>query len=81
MYNVSTIDIINPKQITDPSGPHSGDRLIIIGITPTEAAAEVKKIGRIRRFPAARAASRIGILFLPLNTLGIVDKDNTVTNH
>ena len=43
--------------MTDPSGPQSGERLIIIGTTPTEAAAEVRKIGRIRRLPAARAAS------------------------
>ena len=57
MYNVSTIDIINPKQITEPSGPHNGERLIIIGITPTDAAADVRNIGRIRRLPAARAAS------------------------
>ena len=37
-----------PKQITTPIGIHRELPLIIIGITPTEAAAEVKNIGRIR---------------------------------
>ena len=47
----------SPKQITVPTGPQSGDRLMIIEITPAEAAAEVRNIGRILRFPAASAAS------------------------
>lgn len=44
------MEINSPKQITVPKGPQSGDRLRIMGITPTAAAAEVKKIGRILRF-------------------------------
>ena len=44
-----TIDTNSPKQITVPKGPQSGERLMIIGITPTDAAAEVE-IGRITSF-------------------------------
>ena len=46
-----------PKQTTVPSGPQSGERLRIMGITPTAAAIDVRKIGRMRRFPAAIAAA------------------------
>ncbi len=56
--SVSTIATIRPKQVTAPIGPHSVERLVIMGMTPTAAAVEVRKIGRIRRFPAAIAASR-----------------------
>ena len=62
------MEISNPKQIIVPSGPQSGDRLKIIGITPTAAAADVRKIGRIRRFPAAKAASVTLNPFIVLNS-------------
>ena len=35
-------------------GVHSGFELMIIGITPIEAAAEVRDIGRILRFPSSQ---------------------------
>ena len=56
--SVSTIDSSRPKQVTAPIGPHSMEPLVMRGMTPTAAAAEVRKMGRIRRFPAAIAASR-----------------------
>lgn len=69
MYSVNTIEIINPKQITVPTGPQSGDQLGITEITPAEAAVEVRKMGRILRFPAANAASRIGIFLFSFKSL------------
>ena len=56
--SVSTIDRSRPKQVTAPIGPHSVEPLVMSGTTPTAAAADVRKIGRIRRLPAAIAASR-----------------------
>lgn len=41
--------MIVPKKITLPMGCQSPEFPNIIGITPIEAAAEVKKIGLIRR--------------------------------
>ena len=58
----------NPKQITVPKGPHRGERLKIIGITPTAAAADVRKIGLILRFPAAMAASLVVIRWFSFNS-------------
>jgi hypothetical protein len=52
------MDNSNPKQITVPNGPHKDDLLITIGITPTAAAEEVKKIGRILRSAESFAASK-----------------------
>ncbi len=50
--------VINvPKNITDPIGSHSGLFEIIMGTTPIEAAAEVRNMGRILRFPERNAAS------------------------
>ena len=49
-------EIIVPKQTTTPIGPHIGVLAITIGITPIEAAALVRKIGRMRRCAACRAA-------------------------
>ncbi len=46
-----------PKQMMVPMGAQSELLLMIIGTTPIDAAAEVRKIGRIRRFPASIAAS------------------------
>ena len=54
----STIEIHVPKQITTPIGDHNALLLMIIGTTPIEAAALVRKIGRVRRLPASKAASR-----------------------
>jgi hypothetical protein len=56
--SVSTMAGSSPKQVTAPMGPHSVERLVIMGMTPTAAAAEVRKMGRILRLPAAIAASR-----------------------
>lgn len=54
---MSTIEISVPKKITAPIGDHSVLFSTIIGSTPTEAAADVRKIGRMRRSPAWKAAS------------------------
>jgi hypothetical protein len=45
-----------PKQTTTPIGPHIGEFWMTIGMTPIEAAALVRNIGRIRRWAACRAA-------------------------
>ena len=50
-----------PKQITTPIGFHRKSPLRIIGNTPKAVVQEVRKIGRIRRFPASSAASFNGI--------------------
>ena len=47
-----------PKKITDPMGAQRGLFERIIGTTPMDAAADVRNIGRIRRFPERKAASR-----------------------
>ena len=52
------METISPKQITVPNGPQRDDLLITIGITPTAAAEEVKKIGRILRSAESLAASK-----------------------
>ena len=57
IVSMNIIEIMVPKQITVPIGHQSGLLLMIIGITPIDAAAEVKNIGRIRRFPASIQAS------------------------
>lgn len=51
------METISPKESTLPSGAHRGDLLMIMGTTPTAAAADVRKIGRILRFAAATAAA------------------------
>ena len=55
---MSTIDMSVPKNITAPIGDHSVLFSSIIGNTPTEAATDVRKMGRMRRSPAWKAASR-----------------------
>ncbi len=62
------MDISVPKQITAPIGVQSGFELMIMGMTPIEAAAEVRKIGRILRFPASKAASLTLMLCFTLNS-------------
>lgn len=52
MVEINIIEINVPKNITVPIGAPNALRSIIIGNTPTDAAAEVRKIGRIRRRPA-----------------------------
>ena len=47
-----------PKHITTPMGIQRLVCATIIGITPNAVVAEVRKIGRIRRRPASKAASR-----------------------
>ena len=53
----------------------------IIGITPMEAAAEVRKIGRIRRLAECQMASRTCISFRFTQFLCIIDHDNSVTDN
>lgn len=62
------METISPKQITVPKGPQSDDLLITIGITPTAAAEEVKKIGRIRRSAESLAASNTDLPSCSLNS-------------
>ena len=46
-----------PKQMTTPMGIQRAVCATIIGITPKAVVAEVRKMGRIRRRPASKAAS------------------------
>ena len=55
--SVITIDQRIPTENTLASGAQSGEPEMIIGNTPTAAAIEVRKIGRILRRPAWMAAS------------------------
>ena len=52
-----TIEINVPKNITAAIGDHRVLPSSIIGNTPTDAAADVRNIGRIQRSPALKAAS------------------------
>ena len=72
------MEVMVPKQITAPMGVHSGFELMIIGMTPIEAAAEVRNIGRILRFPASKAASITLMLCFVLQFLGIIKHDDPV---
>jgi len=54
--NVKNIDPSSPKAITLASGDQRLEPETIMGMTPTAAAAEVRKMGRNRRSPASRAA-------------------------
>lgn len=60
----SIIEINVPKKIIAAIPDHMGPPVIIIGKTPIEAAAEVRKIGRIRRLPASKAAWRTDLFLL-----------------
>lgn len=55
---VKIIVISVPKKIIAAIGAHMGLWLIIIGNTPIAATAEVRKMGRIRRFPPSKDACR-----------------------
>ena len=57
MVRINTIEIRVPKKITVPIGAHNGLLLIIIGITPIDAARHVKSMGRILLSPARTQAS------------------------
>ncbi len=46
---MNTIVMMVPKKITLPIGCHRPEPPSIIGMTPIEAAAEVRKMGRMRR--------------------------------
>jgi len=50
---INTIVISVPKKMIAAIPDHIGLALIIIGSTPIEAQAEVRKIGHILRFPAS----------------------------
>ena len=52
---------IMPKQMMTPIGIQSVLRLMIIGMTPAAAQAQVRNIGRILRLPASNAASLTGM--------------------
>ena len=58
MVRVNIIEMMVPKNTTEPMGDHNGLPPKIIGITPIEAAAEVRNMGRIRRLAECKAASR-----------------------
>ena len=49
MVRINSIDTNDPIQMITPIGPHSGVSLITIGMTPIDAAIEVRKTGRKRR--------------------------------
>jgi hypothetical protein len=76
---VRIIEKTSPKAVTAPSGPHRVEPEAIIGITPTAAAMEVRKIGRMRRLPAARAASKDEIPRAQL--VGVAHQDDAVAHH
>lgn len=76
---MSTIEMSVPKKMTAPIGDHSVLFSSIIGSTPTEAAAEVRKIGRMRRSPAWKAASRTESPFAS-QLFGIVEHDDAVAH-
>ena len=61
MRVIRMTESIVPKQITTPIGIQRRSPLIIIGSTPRAVVQEVRKIGRIRRFPAREAASLTGM--------------------
>lgn len=56
MVMINNIDTMAPKLMTTPIGPHSGVFLITIGMTPIEAAIEVRNTGRKRRLADSKAA-------------------------
>ena len=53
---VKNMEHISPTAMTLASGLQRLDLERIMGVTPTAAAMVVRKIGRIRRAPASRAA-------------------------
>lgn len=67
MVVINMVEKIAPKQMTVPIGLQRGLLLMIIGITPIEAAAEVRNMGRILRFPASMAADLTVIFSFILN--------------
>ena len=62
------MEIIVPKHTTVPNGDHRALFPNIIGITPIDAAAEVRNIGRILRRAEWQAASNTDSLFFILNS-------------
>ena len=57
MVTMNSIDTRAPRLMTTPIGPHSGVFLMTIGMTPIEAAIEVRNTGRKRRLADSRAAA------------------------
>lgn len=56
MVMMKNMETKAPMLMTTPIGPHSGVFLITIGMTPIEAAIEVRNTGRKRRLADSRAA-------------------------
>ena len=56
MVMMKSIDTKAPKLMTTPMGPQSGVFLMTIGITPIDAAIEVRKTGRKRLLADSMAA-------------------------
>ena len=57
---INSIDTSAPMQMMTPIGPHSGVSLMTIGMTPIEAAIEVRNTGQNRRLADSSAASLVG---------------------
>ena len=60
MVMINNIETSAPMQMITPIGPHSGVSLIPIGMTPIDAAIEVRNTGRKRRLADSSAASFVG---------------------
>ena len=56
MVMMKSIDTKAPKLMTTPMGPQSGVFLMTIGITPIDAAIEVRNTGRKRLLADSTAA-------------------------
>ena len=56
MVMMKSIDTKAPRLMTTPMGPQSGVFLITIGITPIDAAIEVRNTGRKRLLADSSAA-------------------------
>ena len=77
---MSTIDMSVPKNITAPIGDHSVLFSSIIGNTPTEAAAEVRNMGRMRRSACLESSVAYGESLLASQFFGIVEHDDAVAH-
>ena len=64
MVMMNNIETKAPTQMTTPIGPHSGVLLMTMGMTPIEAAIDVRNTGRKRRLADSRAAAAMSLPFL-----------------
>ena len=56
MVTMKSIDTKAPRKMTTPMGPQSGVFLMTIGMTPIDAAIDVRNTGRKRRLADSTAA-------------------------